>query len=598
MGEEEAKNMKKRGKMMKTLSKISIESDAWSRLKTIRSGVVYDSALTFVYELIQNCQRAGATEVEMKVEDDYFGIYDNGRGCKNPKDLFTMDYSGFGVGYGIGFTSVYPIADRVYVRTLDWSAGIDIERAIEEKDLSLEIAESPFVRGFELVIRGEKIRALSESIKEKIEEAASIIPDMDIYLNGRPIEKVDLFEEPEGTPYHLKASNRIYEGRLVLASNPYESNFLDVYYEHRHVCKIYVEGLSGNILIHDGKVKLKAPDRKSIIYDERRERLMEQIQKDAEELCKMVVRSSEDEDKKKYADTIDRYLGVENYIRYLMMDDNEFKNQYEMRDEAARNEEKTEEGSEEQEESQESYAFDPDNSRMEPDQHFQSYVSAPWGTEEEKNQQITISNIRKKRNVVWVEKEEAEHYEEQIAKYAYYGIYTFKSPHILYDRALTYLDIPHIQDVEARAIEKDYKVVNTGARSNRERRIMQLLQFIERKLGIGEAFYLSDIDCRMTVRLRESKLYQEKLDVEGYEQGGRIHLNRKSLDYGNITSSDWKRSAIGINDIKFVLSNLVLLAHEISHLYGTKDNTVAHYLKQDEIQKKIGQFFQEEDRLF
>ena len=602
---------------MRTMKKVTIESDAWSRLKTIRSGVVYDNILTFLYELIQNSQRAKATRIHITTSGSTFQIEDNGRGCEDPKVLFTMDFSGFGVGYGIGFTSVYPIADKVKVETLNWSASLDVERAIREKDLDLDIEENSYINGFRITLESEKIAQYQQDIQDKIREIASIIPNIQIYLNGFEIEKADLFEAPIHTEHHMKTNNRIYEGRLAIAQMS-DYGGVEVYYDYRHVCSFYMDGVTGNILIKDNKINLKAPDRKSIIWDDKRRALKEQLEKDIQELCKKIVKESSDEDKERYSDTIDQYLGVEKYIRYLTINESEIKNQYETRETAKETEpvgQMTMDFEEETEEKeQEKYEEAPqeiiqgtsepkpeiNKERRQEDRSFSSFVSAPQPEMISKKNlnQVSLSNIKRKKNVVWVEKKEMDRYSELIAKYEYYGIYTFVSPHVLYDRALRHLAITHISEVEHHAIEKQYSVTKTGARSKKEQRAMELLGFIERKLNLDETFYISDIDCKMIVSLQESKIYQEKLDVEGYAQGSRIHLNRKSLNFGKLSSANLDKDSIGLNDVKFVLGNIVLIAHEISHLYGTKDNTIHHYEVQDSIQEKIGNLFLEHDKLY
>lgn len=589
---------------MTMINQVEIQSDAWSRLKTIRSGVVYDNILTFLYELIQNSQRANASSIYISVHGDTFTIIDDGKGCPNPKDLFTMDFSGFGVGYGIGFTSVYPIADRIDVETANWRTTLDMNKAIDEKNLFLAIEPTHPVSGFHLTLKGEKISEYEADIIDKSIEIASIIPDIDIRVNGDYVHKVDLFEPPTYTNQHGKVNNRIYEGRLVL-NNLEKSSGIEVYYEHRHVCRIYLEGVRGNILIKPGKINLKAPDRKSIIWDYLRDNLYHQLRSDIADLCKKAVKQSTDEEKEDLANTIDLYLGVSAYIRYLMMDEADILNQYETREAAEANEKAeeeseaadTEEAFREEEQQEQVSFFVADNERHQEDITFHSFVSAHDRDLVQKGEQVSISTIKRKKNVVWVKKKEEDQYQDLITKYAYYGIHTFVSPHVLYDRALEHLGITHIADVEHQAIEKKYSVTRTGARNKKEMRAMELLSFIERELGFGETFYLSDIDCRMVVNLNESKIYQQKLEVEGYEQGGRIHLDRKSLEFGRLSGSHYGRVDIGINDIKFVMSNIVLIAHEMSHLYGTHDNTIGHYQQQDALQKKIGKLFLERTTL-
>lgn len=630
----------------KTIKRKKIQSDAWSRLRTIRSGVVFDNILTFLYELVQNSQRVKATEVDISVEGSTFILEDNGKGCEDSDDLFKMDFSGFGVGYGIGFTSVYPIADKVRVETRDWATTIDVVKVVKEGDLSYELEDITYLHGFKVILEGEKIREYEQQIIREVKEIVSIIPKMNVRVNGELVHKRDLFEAPYDTRFHKIFKNEIYKGRLAIAEMS-ESGGVEVYYDYRHVCKFYLDGITGVIHIDDElitekvykrddpkadkdgyikvkekRINLKSPDRKSIIWDEKRTRLRELLEEDLRELCKMVIKEGTDEEVEMYADTIDKYISVEEYIRYLTIDDSEILSRNEMKKKNASDENTYKDGEIEFEENEgelvneeephvvqsefknqklRHLVREKDTVRQEDDRHFNSYVSGSSHHQmisKSNLGQVSIKNIKKKKNVVWVEKKEQDRFQDLINKYEKYRIFTFVSPHVLYDRALEHLGITHIRDVEDRAIEKQYTVTNTGAKTKKEQRAMELLGFIERELGLNQTFYISDIDCKMIVSLQDSKLYQEKLSIEGYVQEERIHLNRKCLQFGKLSSSDLDKERIGINDVKFIFANADLIFKELScRIYGMDVDSKEQYKNQMYLQNKISEMLLVRDAL-
>lgn len=677
LGVEEVKMAKK---------KISITSDLVNRILKIREGLVYNDIATFIDELVQNSQRASATVVKITLEDDFFQIEDNGTGCSNPEeDLFQLDVSGFGIGYGEGFSSIYAVADYFEVKSLNWIAKMNLVEALNRRNLNLISLEksNDYKQGFIVSLKGEKIAEHSWRLERRLNELCSIIPHITFYINGEKVEYRNLFDLEEDYQYQKKFLRKIkkrgrvkedaeiqtipsfseivdkneelqYAANLALLPKG-RSGYINVYFDYRYVTDIYFEGATGSVLVGANTVNLKAPDRKSIIYDNKRSKFIEDLREDISSLIKNLLNEGNSDSISEYAETIELYLDVKEYIKYLTIDKNDIPNQFETRQKSEQTivkEEKEQnndisyiqqiggdgdltigeieqsissiksnsqpQNNEEvyqeettipssqsnyvdneyvQEESQRSV----DTKRQEEDQKFNSYVKPTQQqlVSKEDIDEINIKNIKSKKNIVWVQKSEISTYKEFISQYEYYGIFTFISPHVLYDKALEFIGIPHISTVQDEAIEKQYEVKRIGAISKKEERAMEILSFIEDKLHLPKTFYISDIKCKMIVSLRGSKLYQQNLQVEGYAKGGIIHLNRKSLDFGKLNSTLLGRNTIGVHDLKFVLSNIELIAHELAHvIYGTKDNTVEHFEAQNKIQKSIGDMFMENDTLY
>lgn len=645
-----------------TTKTIQINSDVTGRVKRILQGVEFDGQYTFITELLQNTQRAKATEAHITLDYDTMILSDNGFGCENPKDLFTLDFSGFGYGFGEGFSSVYTLLGQVKVKTLNWEASIDVERlankrTIKAEDLEVPIQEADFHQGFIVELQSKLINSDRYYIAQEIRKVASTIKEIDFYLNGELLPKIDLFEVPAEAEFYEIFDNRFYEGMLYVTEDT-GSEGVHIYYDNRFVMELNYQfsGLKGNVLIKPNKVNLKAPDRTSIIYDEKRRRFINRIQKDFDSLLIRIMKEGTSDQVEKYASVIRRYLPVEQFMRYLQIDDSIFKNQYEMR-ETAKDDEvptapvyydapETEESDsefnayvDEANTEQVDYNIDSpisneefhhptfnssapapsevtqspalsdvvaavatmveadavtpqerDLKRQQDDESFTSYVPNNRTERASKEEMATISlaNIKRKTNVVWVERSRSDEFESQISQYEYYGLFTFYSPHVLYDEALRHLGITHVDEVEDNAIEKHYNVRKIGAKSKKEMRAMELLQRIEELFGLSDTFYISDIDCKMFVNLNEKQIYQQKLSVNGYAKGSEIHLNRKSLHFGKLSSLQLGKEQLGIHDVKFILSNLELIVHELAHrIYLTDDNTIDHYEAMLKVQKGI-----------
>lgn len=584
------------------MSSIMITSNVANRLRKIREGIVYSDISTFVLELIQNAQRAKATIVNIESNDDYFSIEDNGGGCANPAVLFTLDVSGFGVGFGEGFNSIFAVADSFTVTSRDWEGSLNVVEALEKEDLSVAMTKIPSKAGFKVELRGEKILEVQYRIQQTLEDTCSIIPDIEFIVNGKKVQKRNLFDL-SNYKFNISVNNRMYEGQFALTN--FVSNDIKVYNEYRYVTSLHCYGVIGFIQLKPNTVDLRVPDRRSIVYNDKRTKLENQIANDVDKLCLELMKKGDYHDIKEYSNIVESHLNVTQYIKYLTIPKDEILNQYEVKDKAQnqeinRQETEDREQDEERVKSVDTYSDEPEkqpvnNSRVQEDKSFISEVESDsqYATKEEM-ETITIQSLKGKQNVVWIELNRYEDKADLIAKYEYYGIFTFVSPHILYDKALSYLQLPHIDDVKDQAIKRHYNVKRIGAINKKEQRATEILNMIEKSLGLPETFYISDIHCRMVVSLHESKLYQERLKVEGYAQGETIHLNRKSLNFGKLSSLQLGKDNLGIHDIKFILSNLVLIAHELAHVvYCTQDNTISHYQAQDEIQKKIAQMVSE-----
>lgn len=680
--EKQSESLKKENKKEKT--KFTIQSDVKGRLKKIREGLVYSKRAVFVRELVQNSFRSfnemkdeirtERNKIWITIDGEEFTIRDNAKGCADHEELLTLDRSGFGIGFGEGFTSIYMVADEFRTETagydkkgnpFSWSAYLNIQQALDNpkataEDLNAEIVkdEEGLEKGFFVYLKGTRIEEYYYEIIEEIKELCTYIPDIDIYLNGNMIEKENLFDTIENGPYTIidvnNKDNRLYEGKITLTHSYFQTG-IKVYFEHRFVQELHINGAKGIIQLKEKAVNLRSPDRTEIIHDKKRKRLLNRLEAEVKSLLKRLVANGKREEIDNYAKIIQEYLSVKEYINYLEIDSSvlseeiekelkqidkmeyqplEKKNAaefYEMIDhynhsigQNQGNMDKSGEYEQNEileqvqvaasvfekavgmENYQSSYAEEQmeivehqmeespkessvDTVRRIQDRNFSSAMGVKPAEliKKEQLQGMNIKDIKKKKNIVWCSKDEEEKYKSFITEFEYKNVFTFVSPHVLYDNALRHLGIPHVSEYDNCLVE-DYLVTRTGAKTKKEERATELLSRLEKFLSISETFFISDIQCKRRVELNGKKIFQEKVSVGGYEQYGYIHLNRKSLYFGKISGADIGKKKNGIHDVKFYITNARLISHELAHkLFDTKDNTKEHFEREGDICEKI-----------
>jgi hypothetical protein len=313
-----------------------ITSDIAGRLKKIRSGVVYSSITSVISELLQNCQRDKAKNIFCQFQHDTLTITDDGVGCNNPDDLFTLDKSAWestSEGFGEGFSSVYLVADYLEVHSRNWLVRMNIDNMIKNGDLAYQSEEtSEYLKGFKVTISGAKLQENETELESFLKYAAALLP-MDVYVNSEKILKADFADIPSETGLIKAFDNKLYTAYLTPV--PWMDK-ITLFYESREVCKEYHSGAAGNIILKRNAVNLKAPDRRAIINDSKYQDFKEQVKKDIKILYKIFIQEATNELIDRYASPISEILEVKDYQDLLALTESMF-NMYAPNDEAAEN---------------------------------------------------------------------------------------------------------------------------------------------------------------------------------------------------------------------------------------------------------------------
>lgn len=571
---------------------IQIRSNISNRLAKVREGVVYDSVTSVLGELAQNAQRAQATEVSVVIANGAIVMHDNGKGCADPQQIFEMDSSGWGLdeAFGEGFFSTFVVADTLAVSSADWEVNVDVAKVIETNDVDLNVKRvATPIEGFRVVLRGTKIQEHEAELIQFMEELASLMPQ-DVAVNGIEVPKLDLTKV--NAPYSESFETDLYTATIAPATG--WMSYVKVYYESRFVCELYVDGLSGNLVLKQNAVTLKAPDRRAIVFDDKRAEFLRVLREDTKTMYKHFVEVATDSDLDKYAQEITEYLEVEDYLALLPMSEEELRA------------EKAEEERREMmdvdialnmgiESEHRPVALQvSDNERTEETQEITTQVVTKR-KQENKKQVKKLEVLRNQRKVAWVKASEAESSQELIKELEYYGFKILVARNKLYELSFSFLGIVSIHEIES-TVNKNCTLTNIGATTKKEKRVMWMLERIEKYYGLVDVFRIADIDMKLEHYRNGRLVEKEKTEVNGlFRREGdtkRIYLDRKALQLPSYRVDKWDSANLNLNDLRMLLKNIEVVAHELAHLlYGTNDNTIEHTDAQSKIMKEIAELF-------
>lgn len=301
---------------------IQITSDTLGKLRKIRDGDIFDDPTIFVTELIQNAYRARAKNIWFSFADDSLHIRDDGKGCKRPENVLTLDFSQWDTtdeGFGIGFWSILaiPNLEHFAVYSHKWSTTIDVKHlfATGDLDADIEYAETP-TQGFDVMLASPYIWNMWSEIVHKIKMIGSVQP-FNVYINDELVIKRSLMDDVYGM-YIKDFSTNLFTARLAVMRD--ESPML--YYEKRPVTDIYaVDHCSGVVEMRPKALNLKEPDRKAIIRNEKYHQFVDRLERCVHDLYIDFIKQAPDEEIDDYADTINRILTVDEYENYIRCDE-------------------------------------------------------------------------------------------------------------------------------------------------------------------------------------------------------------------------------------------------------------------------------------
>lgn len=312
------------------MENISISIDIIGKLKKIYEGKTFSDNLVVITELFQNSQRANAKEIFVKVKDGKLTFKDDGCGCKKPSDIYTLDYSSWNSteeGFGIGLWSWLAVRDvqGVEIRSYNWKSTLTADQIFNDRNLNanVEYLEEK-IKGFEVTIFSDVFYRDNAYVIDRIVSDGEMLEckvnlDRDEYFeNYELIPKRDIHSEVTGE--FVKNFNNRYFNATLKPNDRYVG--VGTYYERRKIDNFYsLEYMEGVIEVKKDVLTLQEPDRKNVIRDDKLTEFNEKLAACRKELFINIVKSGDSSSIDQFSYEISRVLEVEDYEKYLLVDD-------------------------------------------------------------------------------------------------------------------------------------------------------------------------------------------------------------------------------------------------------------------------------------
>ena len=576
---------------------MQIKSNTIGKLQKIRSGNVFDSPLIFIRELLQNSQRSKATNVEFSVLDDKMVIKDNGCGCRNPENVFTLDLSSWdstSEGYGIGFWSILcvPNLKSVTVKSKTWCCSFDAIKLFEEGDLSVSRETIDMLHGFEVILESDYFINNYDEIKYSLSNIARYLP-FATSLNGEAIIKGDIFSDFKPMSYCKEYDNRLFKAKFAISEHSYTE--IKMYYDKRFVKNFTaVDNVDGVFEVKKDKITLKEPDRTSYTQDEKFSLLTTKIEECVKDLFLSYIKEY-GIDNSSYLDAVECWLSVKDYEKYLVFDDDMILEIEEkpLKDSSSGvvSEDENQNVAEEKT-SSEATEFNASDYQKKDIIKSQKFI-APIPMVTEKTDGIKLKDALKKlKNSVWCSKDDYSYYVDLIQKAKYKGLNVIIAKNVLYERALRKYGILNIRYLE-NAFSETFIQSDICLKTSKEEAFIQLLQPIIEEFNLPkDVFLIANLSIESSFVVHGDVIFKKKesnkkdnIVVYGLTDGRNIFLDRVAL---GLSRFNIKKGNLGVWELKALMSSVNTIAHELAHyLYKTTDNTPEHYNKEVAIQQEI-----------
>ncbi len=582
------------------MKNIEIKVNIINEMKKLRT-VTYGDRLAWIEELIQNTQRAGAKNVWITAKRDKFIIEDDGVGLDDPQVLFEKNTSGWGEEvssqnpFGEGFFSTLMVANKIKIRSIGFEAIFDIRKMFEQNTLDCITTKGSARRsGFVAELTDLEDEYDVWTVEQRVEEVAQFISGMNFYLNGKRL-KHKKFTDTDGSPFAKVLDNEYVVGWIRPfkwgSEDGYDGDDYKVYAQERFVKEIYASGLKGIVLLKDGKVDLRSPDRKEIIRNEKSQKFTEVMNLEIKEMFKEILIKGGDEDIDKYADLIDRYVPVEEYkplIKFIYATDNEkFKEIIEkIKDKADAGEQIDFTQIAEEVEMEEQAIVEELELRNEVPKATETVTVErlePQVVERVK----TGSELREEKITFYVKKSELDLYVDKLSLAEYYQIPVIIVRNRLEEKVLEGLEnFLHIKELKER-VELSAQLKKVGAVDEIEERALWLFGVISKGLGFDRnIFRIGDMTVYKEIKIGGEEIVKEAEPALAVARGSEIYIDRGCLKKNRLVASNSKN--ILNSDRAFIATNMEVIAHALAHvMYGVTDNTKEMYQAQLEITNKI-----------
>lgn len=627
---------------------VKIKTDTKNKINKIINGSIFDSNISFVTELIQNAQRAKSEYIDFLIKDNKIIVTDNGVGLIDIDDLLTLDYSSWestDEGFGIGFWSILAIPglNDVRIRSRNNLLHIPLDTVKDDLNVKYEKTDDTF-DGFMLILEGKFDEKYISTVEEEIEAVGKFV-DIEVMLNKKTIEKESLYNICNSSYYSNDLDNKLFSGRI--APKMYDGD-ISVYYNNRLVTKLYdFMGVEGIIILKEGAVDLKEPDRKFFIKNEKYSKFIDTLRKCIKKLYKSFIKEKSMDIPTLFIDFqagISEYCSIVDYEDYLMIDsliECNFSERTEKLKEILYTPNISKENilnilnkcTEEYNcywvNSNNEAPIDVDSNIDIKDiinedcyldfneiesvyingslytKHIVETSSSNYNdkcleenplNKKSKNNKMSIKQFVKKfKNIFWVESYDKQEYENEISLLEYYGMKPIIVIHNLYKEYFIQKGIPGVYDL-INNMNKTTKIINHQCNNKKEEKFLRMLEPILKKYSLPQnVFSIGDIICTVKLEYKGKKLLNKviknkpnkPLEIFGVREYTNIILDRRALNLKKFNLNT-KSDDLGINELKALMYSINTIAHELSHLmYNTVDNTSNHIKMEKKIEAEL-----------
>lgn len=548
-----------------------------NEMKKLRTNV-YSDRYTWVDELVQNCQRAKANHINVTVTDDKIIIQDDGIGCTDPNSLFEKNVSGWDAytttnenPFGEGFFSTIMAANLITVSSIGFTAVFDVLKMFKENNTDcIEVIPNKRKSGFVITLENLMPDVWADTVINRFYDVGKYIKNPKIIVNNKKVPYEGM--EPNiNKPFIHTFDNDYCKGWI--RPHSYKSNDWDTAkikcFAFDRLVKDSSEfyGVSGVITFKPNKITLRSPDRKDFVRDDLYFDVMDAIKKEIKKMYLKVVKTGTDTEIKNYDYLIERYVDVNDYKKYIKF---KFYSKKEKQD---------------------NVTIDVTDNDIIPT-HTINNSNVNYDTDFEVT--TDIANIAAKHiNTVavnqtgekidgrsdfgfYVKTDEIDEYSDVLSVALYYNIPVLEIRNSLEANVIKHKNnFKHISEIN-NSIQLNCKSTNAKPNTEYELRALKVLNTIMKLIGEREnIFVICDVDMNKTLKLNNRQIEIEKVNALAVAYGDKIYIDRRYLNqYKSLTDND---TNLNSNDIRFVMCNLEIISHELSHLlYGNEDNTKAH----------------------
>lgn len=589
---------------------MEIKVNVINEMRKLRSNT-YSDRYTWVDELIQNCQRAGATHIDVDV-DEYektVTVSDNGIGCDDPQILFDKSSSGWNEEittnespFGEGFFSTMLAADTVTVKSKGFTAIFDVNKMFEENRTDvIEIHQNKKQSGFIVTLSDLRDNICTWQIIDRFKEIGKYIKSPTMTINGERVHYEGLNPKTEN-PFIRKVDNEFFKGWIrphAWQNGDWDDAMIKCFAFGRHIkdSKDY-SGVFGVLNFKPNAVDLRCPDRKEFIFNEKYEAMCQALREEIEKMYINVIKNGTDEEIKNFEYHIRRYADIESLKKCVKFkfiasdgDDEKLNNLLATSESNDDTQEIAEIGSDE--DPFETVTDDAVNCE------YDFVVEKTTPIQETKEE---VKPTRKRRNITpqsgtvlsdklayafYIDQKDINKYEDQIALAKKNNVPLIEIRNGLEQTILENDDRFHpLTDMDdLLKIKAEFR--NMTPCSIPEMRIYKLLMSLSDRIGIDKkTFVIADTKFNKILVANGKEHIISEFDQIATAYNGKIYVNRRYLKaYSELTDDS---NSITPDDIRFLLLNLDIIASELSHaIKNTKDNTLSHANSKSEYMMQI-----------